>query len=398
MAVPNIKSLTDEFIAHTYARQPICLTRGEGMFLWDDQGKKYTDFVAGIAVCILGHSHPAVAAAICAQARTLCHVSNLFYTEPAALVAQWLTENSFADRVFFCNSGAEANEAAIKLSRKYAKHTGHPERYRIVAMEKSFHGRTMATLSATGQQKIHEGFEPLVDGFDHVPYNDLDAVKAAITDRTCAVLVEPVQGEGGIIAPDPGYLPGLREICDEHGILLMLDEIQTGMGRTGKLFAYEHSGITPDAITLAKGIANGLPMGALLATEQAAEALTPGSHASTFGGNPVAAAAALAVARTITDEEVLANCVEMGEYLAEKMAALAESHSCIVEQRGLGLMRGIALDRDATDLVAKLREKGFLVNVTQGNVLRFVPPLIVKKPEIDALAEVLDQVLAAFVQ
>ncbi|MEW5736008.1 MAG: acetylornithine transaminase [Thermodesulfobacteriota bacterium] len=393
MATQDIKSITDQFIANTYARQPILLTRGEGVTLWDDKGNQYTDFLAGIAVCILGHAHPAVADAVCAQARKLCHVSNLFYTEPAAMLAKQLTDHSFADRVFFGNSGAEANEAAIKLSRKYAKENGHPERYRIITAEKSFHGRTMATLSATGQHKIHAGFEPLVEGFDYVPYNDLAAVRSAITDETCAILVEPVQGEGGVIVPDPGYLKGLRELCTENEILLMLDEIQTGMGRTGKLFAHEHFGITPDVATLAKGIANGLPMGAMLATEKAAEALTPGSHASTFGGNPVAAAAALVVVETLLHKGVLENCVSVGATFKDKLLALADSHDCVKNVRGLGLMLGMELDRDAMDLVARLRDKGFLVNCTQGTVLRFVPPLIITEKEIDALCAALDEVL-----
>ena len=277
----------DVFIAATYKRLPVVLTRGEGCTLWDESGRAYLDFVAGIAVCNLGHAHPAVTLAVAEQAARLVHVSNLFYTQPQADVAALLVENSFADRVFFCNSGAEANEAAIKLARKYFYEKGDSDRFRIVAMDKSFHGRTMATLSATGQEKIRKGFDPVLGGFDFVPFNDITGLKAKLDYRTAAVLLEPIQGEGGVRCPSAGYLEAVRALCNETGTLLIFDEIQTGMGRTGRLFAYEHFGIEPDIMTLAKALANGLPMGAMLAREQVAEAFGPGSHATTFGGTPL---------------------------------------------------------------------------------------------------------------
>ncbi|MBW2620578.1 MAG: aspartate aminotransferase family protein, partial [Deltaproteobacteria bacterium] len=281
----------DQVIAKTYNRFPIVIVKGKGCKLWDTQGKKYTDFVAGIAVCNLGHAHPGVSKALSRQADTLFHVSNLYYTIPQIELASWLTEKSFADRVFFCNSGAEANEAAIKLARIYFKEKGENGRYRIISMEHSFHGRTMATLSATGQEKIKKGFEPVLEGFDYVPFNDIGALLSKIGPSTCAVLIEPIQGEGGVCCPDQGYLKAVRQACDQTGTLLIFDEIQTGIGRTGKLFAYEHFDMEPDIMTLAKALANGLPIGAMLAREEVADAFGPGSHASTFGGTPVVTAA-----------------------------------------------------------------------------------------------------------
>ena len=281
----DIKKIADDVIAKTYNRFPIVLEKGKGCELWDITGKKYLDFLAGIAVCNLGHAHPDVVSALVKQAQTLFHVSNLYYTIPQTELAALLVEKSFADRVFFCNSGAEANEAAIKLARKYFKDRGEGDRYRIIAMKQSFHGRTMATLSATGQDKIRKGFDPVLEGFGFVPFNDIDALANAVDGKTCAILLEPIQGEGGVHCPDKGYLKAVRELCDRNGVLLMYDEIQTGMGRTGKLFAYEHSGVPPDIMTLAKAMANGLPIGAMLATEAVAEAFGPGAHASTFGGD-----------------------------------------------------------------------------------------------------------------
>jgi acetylornithine aminotransferase len=350
------------------------------------------DFVAGIAVCNLGHAHPGIAEAVANQARQLVHVSNLYYTTPQIVLAEWLVEHSFADRVFFCNSGAEANEAAIKLARKYFKDRGAPERFRIITMEGSFHGRTMATLSATGQAKIHKGFEPLVDGFDFVPYNDLEAVQKAVTGETCAVMLEPIQGEGGVQYPGPGYLEDLRKLCDQQGLLLIFDEVQTGMGRTGKLFAYEHFGMTPDIMTLAKALANGLPMGAMLAREEVAASFTAGSHASTFGGTPLVAAAALTVVKALVEEGVLQNCERVGAYFKDRLLELKAKYTFIQEVRGQGLLLGLDLSIDGASVVKACMERGFLINCTQEHILRFIPPLIIQEAQIDALIACLDNI------
>jgi acetylornithine/N-succinyldiaminopimelate aminotransferase len=379
----------DQVMAATYKRFPIVLTRGEGCTLFDEKGDAYTDFVAGIAVCNLGHAHPGVAQAVADQARRLVHVSNLYYTVPQTELAEWLVEHSFADRAFFCNSGAEANEAAIKLARKYSKDRGAPERFRIITMEGSFHGRTMATLSASGQSKIHKGFEPLVDGFDFVPFNDLEAVQNAITGETCAVMLEPIQGEGGVQCPVSGYLEDLRKLCDNHGLLLIFDEVQTGMGRTGKLFAHEHFGMTPDIMTVAKALANGLPMGAMLAKEAVAASLTAGSHASTFGGTPLVAAAALTVVKSLVEEGVLQNCERVGAYFKERLLELKAKYAFIQEVRGEGLLLGLDLAIDGVPVVKACMDRGFLINCTQEHILRFIPPLIIQEGQIDSLIECL---------
>ncbi|MGD2151546.1 MAG: acetylornithine transaminase [Desulfobacterales bacterium] len=383
----------DQVIAKTYKRFPIVVAKGEGCMLWDTDGKKYTDFVAGIAVCNLGHAHPGVSKALSMQANTLFHVSNLYYTIPQVELASRLAENSFADRVFFCNSGAEANEAGIKLARKYFKEKGESGRYRIISMEHSFHGRTMATLSATGQDKIKQGFEPVLEGFDCVPFNDIDALRRKIGPSSCAVLIEPIQGEGGVRCPDAGYLEAVRQVCDETGMLLIFDEIQTGMGRTGKLFAYEHFGIAPDIMTLAKALANGLPIGAMLAREEVAEAFGPGSHASTFGGTPVVTAASLEVVRVLLEENIIDHCKKIGVYFKERLSWLKNRHELIEDVRGMGLLLGMKLKIEGDQIVASCMEKGFLINCIQGNILRFIPPLIIEKEEIDALAACLDEIL-----
>ena len=383
----------DKVIAKTYKRFPIVIKKGKGCGLWDTDGKKYIDFVSGIAVCNLGHSHAKVSEALSKQADILLHVSNLYYTEPQVELAYRLTENSFADRVFFCNSGAEANEAAIKLARKYFKDKGESERYRIITMEKSFHGRTMATLSATGQDKIRKGFEPVLEGFDHIPFNDSDALRKSIGPSTCAVLLEPIQGEGGVRCPDPDYLKAVRRLCDETGVLLIFDEIQTGMGRTGKFFAYEHFGIEPDIMTLAKALANGLPIGAMLASEEVAEAFGPGAHASTFGGTPIITAASVQVVKVLLEENLIHHCAKMGAYFKERLSGLKAKHESIVDVRGMGLLLGMKLKIEGDAIVNSCMEKGFLINCIQGNILRFIPPLIVDKEEIDALVECLDEVL-----
>ncbi len=389
----DIMTRADEVIAKTYKRFPIVITKGSGCNLWDTKGKQYTDFVSGIAVCNLGHAHPRVSKALAKQADTLLHVSNLYYTEPQVQLASWLTQNSFADRVFFCNSGAEANEAAIKLARKYFKEKGESERFRIVTMERSFHGRTMATLSATGQDKIKKGFEPILEGFDHVPFNDMDALHNKIGPDTCAVLVEPIQGEGGVRCPEDGYLKAVRRVCDEAGVLLIFDEIQTGIGRTGKLFAYEHYGIEPDIMTLAKALANGLPIGAMLAKEDVADAFGPGAHASTFGGTPIITAASLEVLKVLSEENIIEHCSTVGAYFEERLLWLKKRHKSIVDVRGKGLLVGMKIEMEGAPIVNACLEKGFLINCIQENVLRFIPPLTIEKNEIDALVACLDEIL-----
>jgi len=389
----QIMELSDQVIATTYKRFPVVISKGSGSTLYDTNGRSYTDFVAGIAVCNLGHSHAGITKAVSLQAQTLWHVSNLYYTIPQIELAGWLVENSFADRVFFCNSGAEANEAAIKLARKFYKERGENHRFRIITMEQSFHGRTMATLSATGQAKIKKGFDPILEGFDYVPFNDAEALHSAIGPATCAVMIEPIQGEGGVRCPDSGYLKAVRQICDESGVLLIFDEIQTGMGRTGKLFAYEHFAVEPDIMTLAKALANGLPIGAMLAKEQVAAAFGPGAHASTFGGTPIVTAAALEVCKTLVQGDVINRGRETGEYFKEKLLWLKERHDAIVDVRGLGLLLGIRLNSNGEFFVSKCMQRGFFINCIQENILRFIPPLIIKKEEIDALIGYLDELL-----
>jgi predicted acetylornithine/succinylornithine family transaminase len=337
-----------------------------------------------------------VTVALQKQAQRLVHTSNLYYNEPQIRLAKALATHSFADKVFFCNSGAEANEAAIKLARKFARTSGPADRYEIITALGSFHGRTMATISASGQPKLHAGFEPLLPGFVWVPYDDLGAVEKAMTDKTAAVMVEPVQGEGGVRVPRPEYLAGIRKLCDERGVLLILDEVQTGIGRTGKLFAYEHAGITPDIITLAKGLANGVPIGATLATDRVAAAFTPGAHGSTQGGNPLACAAALAVLETVLDDGyLLENCRRMGERLVTGLRALAPRHAAIVEARGVGLLAGLALSIPARPVAMACFERGLLVIPTAETVLRLVPPLIVTQEEVDEAVTIIDAALGA---
>jgi acetylornithine/N-succinyldiaminopimelate aminotransferase len=383
----------DGVMATTYKRTPVVFSRGSGCTLWDTEGRSYLDFVAGIAVCNLGHAHPAVSKALCDQSKILVHVSNLYYTMPQTELAAWLVDHSFADRVFFCNSGAEANEAAIKLARKYFKDKAEPDRFRIISMIQSFHGRTLGTLSATGQDKIKQGFSPILEGFDFVPFNDFQAIREKISASTCAILLEPIQGEGGIRGAEPEFLQKVRRLCDETGTLLIFDEIQTGIGRTGKLFAYEHFGVQPDIMTLAKALANGLPIGAMLAKESVAAAFVPGSHASTFGGTPLVTAASLCVLKTLERENIIGHCAEVGLYFKERLLELKTRHDSVVDVRGLGLLLGMELNIDGLPLVQACLEKGFVINCVQGNTLRFVPPLIVQKAEIDRLIHCLDEIL-----
>ncbi|MBW2518254.1 MAG: aspartate aminotransferase family protein, partial [Deltaproteobacteria bacterium] len=375
----------DRVMAATYQRFAIAIEKGKGCQLWDTEERSYTDFVAGIAVCNLGHAHPRISAVLSRQAETLLHVSNLYYTLPQVDLAAWLVDNSFADRVFFGNSGAEANEAAIKLARKYFKDRGEPDRFQIITMERSFHGRTMATLSATGQEKIKKGFDPVLPGFDFVPFNDIGALRDCIGGATCAVMLEPIQGEGGVRCPDEDYLRTVRQICDDTGALLIFDEIQTGMGRTGKLFAYQHFGIEPDIMTLAKALANGLPIGAMLARESVAGAFGPGAHASTFGGTPIVTAAAMEVCKILTEEGVIEKGRAAGAYFKEQLLALKDRHALIEDVRGRGLLLGMKLKIDGAPIVRQCMQAGFLINCIQDRILRFIPPLIIAREEIDRL-------------
>jgi predicted acetylornithine/succinylornithine family transaminase len=393
MKEKKIMALADENIMNTYRRVPIALVKGEGARLWDANGKEYLDFVAGIAVCNLGHSHPNVVKAIKKQAKNLMHVSNLYYTRPQGEVASILTKHSFADKVFFCNSGAEANEAAIKLARKYAHENLGEDKFELITMKDSFHGRTMATITATGQEKFQFGFTPLLDGFKYVPFNDPAALEDAITPKTCGIMLEPIQGEGGVIIPDDRYLAKVRDICDRHRILMIVDEVQTGIGRTGKLFAYEYSGIKPDIMTLAKALGNGFPVGAMLATDEIARAFGPGNHASTFGGNLLAMAASKATLETMLDEGVLENCRKTGEYFLSRLQALKDKHAIITSVRGRGLMLACPLAVEGADIVKKCQEKGLLINCTGGKTLRFVPPLIITEKDVDLAVAILDEVM-----
>ena len=383
----------DQVMAATYQRFPIAFEKGRGCKLWDTEGRSYTDFVAGIAVCNLGHAHPRIGEAVSRQAQTLLHVSNLYYTLPQIELAAWLVDNSFADRVFFGNSGAEANEAAIKLARRYFKDRGEKNRFRIVTMERSFHGRTFATLSATGQEKVRKGFDPVLEGFDFVPFNDAEALRAKIGSATCAVMLEPIQGEGGVRCPDEKYLQTVRKICNETGTLLIFDEIQTGMGRTGELFAHQHFGIEPDIMTLAKALANGLPIGAMLARESVAAAFGPGSHASTFGGTPIVTAAALEVCKILSEEQVVEKGKAAGSYFKEKLLELKSRHAIVEDVRGMGLLLGMKLKTDGAPLVKQCMQNGFLINCIQDCILRFIPPLIISEEEIDQLTAYLDGIL-----
>ena len=393
----SIKERADNFFVGTYARYPAAMVKGEGCFLTDGDGRKYLDFLSGIAVCSLGHCHPKVTEAIQSQAAELVHVSNLYYTEPMTRLAEILVANSFAEKIFMANSGAEANEAAIKLARIHAGEG----RYEIISLLGSFHGRTLATLAATGQPKFHKGFEPIPQGFLHAPFGDLQALEKMVTDRTCAILCEPLQGEGGVRVLQREYLQGIRDLCDKHGLLLIFDEIQTGLGRTGTLFAHEQSGVTPDIMTLAKGLANGLPIGAMLTTKEIAASFIPGTHGSTFGGNPVASAAAVATLNVMLEDGFLNGVRAQSIYFTEELQKLADRYPALLSGvRGSGLILGAVLTEAGiavgTDIVNRMFEKGLLMNFAGNLVLRFVPPLIVTKEEIDALITALAEVLAEF--
>lgn len=393
MTNQEIIALTGKYVANTYARYPIALVRGEGCRVWDADGKAYLDFVAGIAVCALGHSHPRLIRAITAQAQRLLHVSNLYHIEPQARLAELLCRHSFADRAFFCNSGAEANEAALKLARKYAKERFSSDRTEVITMRGSFHGRTLATVTATAQEKYHKGFEPLVPGFRYVPFNDLRAVELAVDARTAAILVEPIQGEGGVQAAADGYLAGLRRLCDERGVLLIFDEVQTGLGRTGTLFAYQQAGVAPDILTLAKALAGGIPTGAMLAREEVMAAFSPGSHAATFGGNPFASAVALETLNTILEEDLPGRAARLGARILDRLRALQARLPVIRALRGRGLLIGIEVAADTKAVVATCMERGLLILTAGDTVLRLVPPLILSEAEADEGLAILEGVL-----
>ena len=394
MTTDELMALSDKYIMSTYKRFPIVLVRGSGAKVWDSNGKEYLDFVAGIAVCSLGHSHPKVVEAIKKQVEILTHVSNLYHIEPQILYAQKLMENSFANKAFFCNSGAEANEAAIKLARKYAYENMGAGKYELITMKDSFHGRTMATVTATGQTKFQVGFAPLLEGFKHVPFDDISALSHAITDKTCGVMLEPIQGEGGVKIPDDKYLSQVRRICDEKGILMILDEVQVGMARTGTLFAYEHYNVEPDIVTLAKAVGNGFPVGVMMATDRVASAFQPGSHASTFGGNPLAMAAALATLETILKDGILENVRKVGAYFIKRLHELKKKSSIIKEIRGRGLIIGIEISIDGSPIVNACMDRGLLINCTGGSVLRFVPPLTITEKDVDAAVAILGEVIS----
>ncbi|MBU1234487.1 MAG: aspartate aminotransferase family protein [Proteobacteria bacterium] len=381
----------------TYARYPAVMVKGEGCTLTDAEGREYLDCLAGIAVCSLGHCHPAVTEAICKQARELVHVSNLYYTLPQTELGELLTAHSFADRIFLANSGAEANEAAFKLARICAG----PDRYGIISLAGSFHGRTLATVAATGQTKFHKGFEPMPEGFSHAPFGNLNVLEAMITDQTCAILCEPLQGEGGVRPLDVEYLKGLQGLCRKHDLLLIFDEIQTGIGRTGTLFAYEQLGVVPDIMTVAKALGNGLPIGAMLTRKNIAAAFVPGTHASTFGGNPVVAAAAVATLKIMLEDGFLPEVQAKGEYLQAGLEDLAARFPALAEgARGMGLIRGLVLTEKGVaqggDMVKKMFDRGVLINFAGNAALRFLPPLIISRDEIDKLLTALAEVLAEY--
>lgn len=367
----------------TYARYPITFAKGKGSRLWDDQGKEYLDFMTGIAVAGLGHAHPKLNQRLTEQMEQFWHISNLFHHPAQEKLAQLLTKHSCADAVFFCNSGAEANEAAIKLARRYNQLVLKRDRYEIITFHQSFHGRTLATLTATGQEKVQEGFAPLPAGFVYSPYNDIEALRSHINDRTCAIMLEMVQGEGGVRPADPEFIQAIAQLCKEHDLLLIADEIQAGLGRTGRWFAYEHYDVEPDIITLAKGLGNGIPIGAMLGKAKLTEAFNAGSHGSTFGGNPLAVAAAIGVLELLAEDDLPAQAGKMGTYLLDRLQAELAGHPAVREVRGLGLMIGIECTQPVAGLIAKLQEQGLLVIPAGPNVIRLLPALTLTQEDAE---------------
>ncbi|NPV60495.1 MAG: acetylornithine transaminase [Actinobacteria bacterium] len=389
------KKQEELYLIGNYGRLPVLFVRGHGTRLWDDTGKEYVDFVSGLGACVAGHCHAEIIAAVARQVSQLIHVTNLFYTRPQGELAEMLARYSFADKAFFCNSGTEANEAAIKLARKYMREVRGEDRYKVVTALRSFHGRTMGSLAATGQPSKAQPFEPVTPGFVHVPFNDLESLEEAVDEETCAVMLEPIQGEGGVYVADVPYLRGAWEICRRKGILLVLDEVQTGMGRTGALFAYEHYGVAPDIMTLAKGLAGGLPIGALLATSEVASGFKPGDHGSTFGGNPVVCAAALAVLTVLREEQLVDNASRVGKHFRGELERLGRDTGAFAEVRGMGLMLAAELKEPvAREVVLHCLEEGYVVNNIGDNILRFLPPLSISTREVDGLVGALGGILA----
>ncbi len=391
MSTADTVALFEKYVFANYTRNPVVVVKGKGSYVWDADGKKYLDMFPGWAVSGIGHCHPRVVKAIRKQAGLLLHVANNYYIEPQGRLAQLISEHSFGGKVFFCNSGAEANEGAIKLARISTP----PGKYKIITMENSFHGRTLATITATAQPKYQAGFEPLPQGFVYVPYNDLAAVEAAVDDATCAIMLEPIQGEGGVNVGQAEYLRGLRRLCDQRGIRLIFDEVQTGMGRTGKYFAYQHFDVVPDIMTLAKALGGGTPIGALVAKPEIAAKFVPGTHAATFGGNPLVTAAGIAVFEAIEQDNLIENAVLMGEYIQDKLRKMAKRLKVIRQVRGTGLMIGIELDREGAGVVKTCLANGLLINCTHGNVLRFMPSMTVTKGEANKALKILADALKA---
>ena len=391
MKLQDIQNLYSEFILPTYTRIPLCLVKGKGVKVWDLQGKEYLDFFPGWAVSGIGHCHPMVLNAIKHQVRTLIHIPNNMYILKQAQLAQEISKASFPGKVFFCNSGTEATEAAVKFAKKYGSDSG---RYEIITFSGSFHGRTSAAIAATAQEKIRKGFDPVLPGFRYATFNDLESVKAQLTDKTVGIFLEPIQGEGGVNVATQEFMTGLRKLCDEKGLLLMLDEVQTGMGRTGKWFAYQNYGIEPDIMTLAKSLGGGVPIGAIIVNNKISkEVFTPGTHGSTYGGNPLVCAASLAVFKAIRKEKLLTNAVRVGEYFGEKLEALKQRFSFIEKVKGIAMMRGLELTIPGQPIADKAREKGLLINCTQEKVLRIMPPINVSKKIIDDGMRILEEVL-----
>ena len=391
MTTEQIIKRAERFLMPTYTRIPLVIEKGQGVRVWDREGKEYLDFISGIGVMEVGHCHPEIVKAIQSQVKELIHCSNLYHIRLQVELAEELCKFSFADRVFFSNSGAEANEAAIKLARKFGSSRGA---FEILSMENSFHGRTLGTLGITGQTRYQKGFGPFfASGVRFVPFNDLSQVEQGFSSKTCAVILEPIQGEGGIQVADKSFLQGLRQLCDQKGILLILDEIQCGLGRTGRLFAYEHYGIEPDILTVAKPLGGGFPMGATLAREEVANSFQPGDHASTFGGNPLACAAALAFLRVLIEERLVEKAEERGNYFRQQLEKIKEEFHLVKEVRGKGLMVGMELYSGAREVVKECRERGLLINCTAGETLRFLPPLIVQKEDINRALEILAESL-----
>jgi acetylornithine/N-succinyldiaminopimelate aminotransferase len=398
----DLLAIADKVLLKANKPQPVVFARGKGCEVWDVAGTRYLDMTAGIAVCGLGHNHPTFTARVTEQLQRLIHISNLFFNEQQILAAKAIVDRSFADRVFFCNSGAEANEGALKLARRYQSIVaGAPQRTKIVSTHGSFHGRTFATVAITGQPKYREHFGPLVDNVEHIVYGDLAAATRALEDKSaCAIIVEPIQAEGGIVVAPPGYLAGLRKLCDDTGTILIFDEVQTGIGRTGKLFGHEHDGVTPDVMTLAKGLGGGVPIGAVAMSEKAAAGLTqqpggPVPHMTTFGGNPLACGAAIAVLDIIDFEKLLSRVTEAGAYLERRLGELvAEFPGHVVDTRGRGLLRGISVSGAPAQVTARCREKGVLLSVAGEKVVRFAPPYIVEHAQLDEAVSVVREVLS----